>query len=32
VNRIVRQHNGSVKVTSSPGSTEFEVCFPIADD
>ncbi|TWR27511.1 GHKL domain-containing protein [Mucilaginibacter pallidiroseus] len=32
VNRIVKQHNGSVKVTSVPGDTEFEVCFPINDD
>ncbi|OAQ38384.1 cyclic nucleotide-binding protein [Pedobacter psychrophilus] len=29
VNRIVRQHNGSVKVNSKPGETNFEVCFPI---
>ena len=32
VTRIVRQHNGSVKATSEPGNTEFEVCFPINDD
>lgn len=31
VNRIIRQHNGSVKVNSQPGTTEFEVCFPIDD-
>lgn len=29
VKRIVNQHNGSIKVTSKPGDTEFEVCFPI---
>ena len=29
VQRIVRQHNGSIKVTSKPGQTAFEVCFPI---
>jgi signal transduction histidine kinase len=29
VQRIVQQHRGSVKVTSVPGRTEFEVCFPI---
>lgn len=32
VTRIVRQHNGSVKVNSVPGSTEFIVCFPIGDN
>jgi len=26
---VVDQHNGSVKVTSEPGRTEFIVCFPI---
>jgi len=31
VNRIIRQHNGSVKVNSQPGDTEFEVCFPMND-
>ncbi|MEO6850549.1 MAG: ATP-binding protein [Mucilaginibacter sp.] len=29
VQRIVHQHNGSVKVLSQPGCTEFVVCFPI---
>ncbi|HVV55943.1 MAG TPA: ATP-binding protein [Mucilaginibacter sp.] len=29
VQRIVRQHNGSIKVTSEPGHTVFAVCFPI---
>ncbi|WP_426671418.1 ATP-binding protein [Mucilaginibacter sp. McL0603] len=29
VQRIVNQHNGSIKVNSEPGHTEFIVCFPI---
>ncbi|HEY5325814.1 MAG TPA: ATP-binding protein [Mucilaginibacter sp.] len=29
VQRIVHQHNGSIKVKSEPGHTEFIVCFPI---
>ncbi len=29
VQRIVKQHNGSIKVNSKPGHTEFIVCFPI---
>ena len=29
VQRIIRQHNGSIKLTSVPGKTEFVVCFPI---
>lgn len=29
VSRIMIQHNGSVKVKSEPGATEFEVCLPI---
>lgn len=29
VQRIVNQHNGSIKVKSEPGHTEFIVCFPI---
>ncbi len=29
VSRIVRQHNGTVKVRSKPGHTEFEVCLPL---
>lgn len=32
VTRIIRQHNGSVKVTSEPGNTEFTVCFPLNDN
>ncbi|RFZ82691.1 GHKL domain-containing protein [Mucilaginibacter terrenus] len=32
VMRIVRQHNGSVKLHSVPGSTEFIVCFPISGE
>jgi signal transduction histidine kinase len=29
VMRIVKQHNGSIKLKSEPGKTEFLVCFPI---
>jgi len=29
VQRIVRQHNGSVRVQSTPGNTAFVICFPI---
>jgi signal transduction histidine kinase len=29
VNRIVKQHNGSITVHSEPSNTEFLVCFPI---
>ena len=29
VQRIVNQHNGSIKVQSQPGRTAFVVCFPI---
>jgi len=29
VQRIVHQHNGTIKVKSAPGQTEFVVCFPI---
>jgi len=29
VSRIIRQHNGSIKVNSRPGDTEFEVCLPV---
>jgi len=29
VQRIVKQHNGSIKVKSVPGRTQFMVCFPI---
>lgn len=30
VTRIVKQHHGSIKVTSVPGKTAFIVCFPFA--
>jgi len=29
VSRIMLQHNGTVKVKSEPGATEFEICIPI---
>jgi signal transduction histidine kinase len=29
VQRIVHQHNGSIKVKTEPGNTQFIVCFPI---
>jgi signal transduction histidine kinase len=29
VNRIVKHHNGEIKVESMPGRTEFAVCIPI---
>ncbi len=29
VNRIVKQHQGSIRFNSQPGNTTFEVCFPI---
>ena len=29
--KIVKQHNGQIKVTSKPGETIFEVCLPIGD-
>lgn len=29
VNRIVKKHNGTVKVTSEPGRTSFSVCIPV---
>lgn len=32
VTRIIRQHNGTVKVASVPGNTEFTVCFPLTDN
>ena len=31
VRRIVEHHKGDIKLTSEPGSTEFEICFPIND-
>jgi len=30
VNRIVKHHNGEIKVQSTPGRTEFAVCIPVA--
>ncbi len=29
VNRVVKHHNGDVKVTSKPGRTEFAICIPV---
>lgn len=29
VSRIIRQHNGTIKVNSIAGSTTFTICFPI---
>ena len=29
VHRIIRNHNGDIKVESEPGHTEFQVCLPI---
>lgn len=29
VNRIVKKHNGDIKVKSEPGKTEFSVCIPL---
>jgi signal transduction histidine kinase len=29
VNRIVKRHNGEIKVQSEPGRTEFAVCIPV---
>lgn len=28
VNRIVKRHNGEIKVKSKPGDTEFQICLP----
>ena len=30
VNRIVKKHNGEIKVKSEPGRTEFSVCIPVS--
>ncbi|MEO1013379.1 MAG: ATP-binding protein, partial [Bacteroidota bacterium] len=30
--KIIKQHNGQIKVTSKPGETIFEVCLPIGDN
>jgi signal transduction histidine kinase len=29
VNRIIKRHNGEIKVYSEPGKTEFDVCIPV---
>lgn len=29
VNRIIKHHNGEIKVNSVPGRTEFKICIPI---
>ena len=29
VNRIIKHHNGEIKVDSVPGRTEFAVCIPV---
>ena len=29
VNRIVKRHNGEIKVSSVPGRTEFAICIPL---
>ena len=31
VNRIIKHHNGEIKVNSVPGRTEFIICIPIAE-
>lgn len=31
VNRIIKHHNGEIKVNSRPGRTEFEICLPIEE-
>jgi signal transduction histidine kinase len=31
VNRIIKHHNGEIKVHSKPGRTEFAICIPIPD-
>ena len=30
VNRIIKHHNGEIKVNSEPGRTEFAICIPVA--
>lgn len=30
VNRIVKRHNGTIKVHSKPGRTEFQICLPLS--
>ncbi len=31
VNRVIKHHNGSIKVNSKPGQTEFTICIPVAE-
>ncbi len=31
VNRIIKHHNGEIKVNSKPGRTEFMICIPVAE-
>jgi signal transduction histidine kinase len=31
VNRVIKHHNGSIKVNSQPGQTEFSICIPVAE-
>ena len=31
VNRIIKHHNGEIKVNSIPGRTEFLICIPVAE-
>jgi signal transduction histidine kinase len=31
VNRIIKRHNGEIKVNSKPGRTEFHICLPLSD-
>ena len=31
VNRVIKHHNGSIKVNSKPGQTEFAICIPVAE-
>jgi len=30
VNRIIKHHNGEIKVNSKPGRTEFDICIPVS--
>jgi len=31
VNRIIKRHNGEIKVNSEPGRTEFAICIPVKE-
>jgi len=31
VNRVIKHHDGHVKVNSKPGRTEFDICIPVAE-